>query len=54
VGLRAIDLIDLSYGPWNSYWHTMDDSLENCSQASLAAIGRIVLLGLPRLESLLE
>ena len=53
VGLRSIDLIDLNYGPWNSYWHSMEDTLEHCSEASLDAIGRIVLLGLPRLESLL-
>ena len=51
VGVPSCDLIDLEYGPRNSYWHTPADTLENCSLASLAAIGRIVLLGLPKLEA---
>jgi Zn-dependent M28 family amino/carboxypeptidase len=50
-GLRAIDLIDFDYGPNNSYWHTVDDNLANCSRESLDAIGRIVLLSLPRIEA---
>ncbi len=46
----SVDLIDLEFGPGNELWHTAADTLENCSQASLGATGRIVLAGLPRLE----
>jgi glutaminyl-peptide cyclotransferase len=50
VGIPSIDLIDLEYGPNNSYWHTTADTLEHCSQASLEATGKIVLFALPELE----
>lgn len=50
VGIPSIDLIDLDYGPLNSYWHTPKDTLENCSQASLEVIGRLVLASLPKVE----
>lgn len=52
VGIRSVDLIDLDYGPGNSYWHTPEDTLDKVSQASLDKIGRIVLHGLPKLEAL--
>ena len=47
-GFRAIDLIDFSYGPDNSFWHTPKDSMENVSEASLLTSGRLVaeLLGI--------
>jgi glutaminyl-peptide cyclotransferase len=51
IGLPAVTLIDLNYGPDNSWWHTAEDTLDKCSQESLAAIGKIVLLGLPAVES---
>ena len=41
-GFRAIDLIDFSYGPNNSYWHTDKDTMENVSEASLLASGKVV------------
>jgi hypothetical protein len=50
IGLPAITLIDLQYGPNNSWWHTGADTLENCSAASLGAAGKIVLLGLANVE----
>lgn len=50
AGIPSVDLIDLDFGPDNSWWHTADDTPENCSAASLGIIGRIVLLGLPALE----
>jgi glutaminyl-peptide cyclotransferase len=50
IGLPAVTLIDLRYGPDNAWWHTKDDTLEHCSVESLAAIGKILLLGLPNLE----
>lgn len=51
VGFPAVDLIDFEYGPNNSYWHTQNDVLANCSQQSLEIAGRIVLLGLPAIEA---
>ena len=48
--IPSVDLIDLTYGPNNSYWHTPEDTLENCSADSLGATGRIVLHGLPAVE----
>jgi len=41
-GYKAIDLIDFSYGPGNSYWHTPQDTMSNVSQESLLKSGRIV------------
>jgi hypothetical protein len=51
IGVPAVDLIDLDYGPSNAYWHTAEDTLDKCSQASLEVIGRITLAGLPALEA---
>ena len=41
-GFNAIDLIDFSYGPDNSYWHTEKDSIDNISVKSLQTSGEIV------------
>lgn len=41
-GYPAIDLIDFSYGPDNTFWHTEKDTMENVSEESLLASGRIV------------
>ena len=41
-GFKAIDLIDFSYGPDNSFWHTADDTMANVSEASLLLSGRLV------------
>ena len=50
LGIPVLDLIDFEYGPNNAYWHTDDDTLENCSQASLLKIGEATLAGLVALE----
>ena len=42
LGFKAIDLIDFSYGPDNSFWHTPQDKIENVSEESLLASGRLV------------
>jgi glutaminyl-peptide cyclotransferase len=39
AGLRGVDLIDFSY----PYWHTLQDTPENCSAQSLGSVGKVVL-----------
>lgn len=51
AGVESVDLIDFEYGPQNAWWHTDEDTLEKCAPESLDAIGRIVLAGLPALET---
>ena len=41
-GFKAIDLIDFSYGPGNSFWHTPQDTMQNVSEKSLLESGRLV------------
>ena len=41
-GFNAIDLIDFSYGPNNSYWHTEGDTMEHISEGSLLKSGQVV------------
>ena len=41
-GFKAIDLIDFSYGPNNSHWHTPQDTMDKISKDSLLKSGRIV------------
>ena len=41
-GFSAIDLIDFSYGPNNSYWHTPEDTMDKISEDSLLKSGRLV------------
>lgn len=43
LGFPAIDLIDFSYGPGNSWWHTKDDTLDKISAESLHHAGSLVL-----------
>ena len=50
AGIPSCDLIDFSYGDNNEHWHKASDLPSNCSEESLGVIGRIVLLGLPRVE----
>lgn len=39
-GIPAVDIIDFSYGPGNSYWHTTADTADKVSPASLDRVGR--------------
>ena len=39
VGIPAVDLIDFDY----PYWHTLDDTPDKCSAASLGTIGTLLL-----------
>jgi Zn-dependent M28 family amino/carboxypeptidase len=50
AGVSAVDLIDLDYGPNNSYWHTALDTPEHCSPLSLTIVGRVVVAALAELE----
>ena len=38
AGWKAVDLIDFDYAPW----HTLDDTPDKCSPASLKAVGDVV------------
>jgi hypothetical protein len=41
-GYKAIGMIDFSYGPANSYWHTEADTMDKISAESLLKSGKIV------------
>ena len=42
-GVPCADLIDLNYGPDNSYWHTPKDTMDKLSPKSLEIVGNTVL-----------
>ena len=44
AGMRAVDLIDFD----DPEWHTVRDDLSNVSQASLQAVGEVVLTWIER------
>ena len=50
AGVSAVDVIDLDYGPRNSYWHTAQDAVDKCSAQSLTIVGRVVTATLEELE----
>ncbi|MGA3166578.1 MAG: M28 family peptidase [Terriglobia bacterium] len=50
AGVAAADLIDLDYGPQNSYWHSDKDTPDHCSPLSLTIVGRVVLGTLAEVE----
>jgi Zn-dependent M28 family amino/carboxypeptidase len=50
AGVSAVDLIDLDYGPNQSYWHTAQDTLDHCSPLSLTIVGRVVTAALEQLD----
>ena len=54
LGVPAVDIIDLDYGPFNLYWHTRYDTVGKCSPASLAIVARVVLATLAALETTLS
>jgi len=43
AGVNAIDLIDLDFGPGNSYWHTAGDTIDKLDAHSFQVVGDIVL-----------
>jgi peptidase M28-like protein len=42
AGIRTIDIIDLDYGPGNSFWHTSEDVVANTAPRGLEVVGRVV------------
>ena len=42
-GVPSIDLIDLDYGPDNSYHHTAQDTMDKISARSLAIDGDVIM-----------
>ncbi len=49
-GVNAVDVIDLDYGPRNSYWHTDSDTVDKLSPESFQIVGRVVMETLKELE----
>jgi acetylornithine deacetylase/succinyl-diaminopimelate desuccinylase-like protein len=43
VGIRAIDVIDFSYGPGNAWWHSSEDTMDKISAESLGIVGDVAL-----------
>ena len=54
AGVSAVDVIDLDYGPGNSYHHTTKDTVDKCSPASMTIVGRVVTATLEELENSLR
>ena len=50
AGIRAIDVIDFTYGNNNSLWHTLDDTPDKLSAQSLQVVGD-VMMAVIRLEA---
>lgn len=50
VGIPSVDIIDLNYGPANSYHHTPEDTLDKISPESLEKTGKLVLAVLAELQ----
>jgi len=42
AGLPTVDVIDFSYGPGNSWWHTPEDTPEHVSPHTLGMVGQVV------------
>ena len=51
AGAPAADLIDFSYGPFNGYWHTSQDTVDKLSPASFRIVGSVVLATLQALAA---
>ncbi|HLN01760.1 MAG TPA: M28 family peptidase [Bryobacteraceae bacterium] len=49
-GVSALDLIDFTYGPNNSFWHNDKDTVDKLSAESLQIVGRVLIETLKELE----
>lgn len=54
IGIPCVDIIDLNYGPGNSYHHTLQDTLDKVSPDSMEKVGKVVLAMLPQLQKRLS
>ena len=50
AGIQCVDIIDLNYGPGNSYHHTPADTLDKLSPQSMEKTGKLVLGVLAELQ----
>jgi Zn-dependent M28 family amino/carboxypeptidase len=50
LGVSVIDIIDLDYGPNNSYWHTAQDTMDKLSAHSFQVVGDVVVEAVQELE----
>jgi Zn-dependent M28 family amino/carboxypeptidase len=42
AGIPTIDIIDFSYGPGHSWWHTLEDTPDKVSPQTLGMVGEVV------------
>jgi glutaminyl-peptide cyclotransferase len=50
AGVPVLNLIDFSYGAFNRYWHTADDTMDKLSPTSFQIVGDVLLEAIRRLE----
>jgi glutaminyl-peptide cyclotransferase len=50
-GIPAINFIDFTYGPRNTYWHTGEDTIDKLSPESFSIVGNAVLALLAELAA---
>jgi Zn-dependent M28 family amino/carboxypeptidase len=50
-GANAVDIIDLDYGPQNSYWHTAQDTMDKLSAHSFQVVGDVIVEVLAKLQA---
>ena len=51
AGVKALDLIDFTFGPNNQYWHTSQDTMDKLSANSFAVIGSVIMDSIRQLEA---
>ena len=49
AGVPSLNLIDFDYGPGNSYWHTLADSIDKLHPRSFATLLHVLEVGIRRL-----
>jgi glutaminyl-peptide cyclotransferase len=50
AGIKAVDIIDLDYGPGNAWWHNDQDTMDKLSANSFHIIGAVIQDVIPQLE----
>lgn len=50
VGIPSVDIIDLNYGPGNSFHHTVADALDKVSPENMEKVGRLTIAVLEELQ----